>query len=145
MFLLCAGALAQETAGYVFAAPGSTSSPGTATIQGGAGGELVWKYLGFGGELSYLAPQRSFSDGFGVFSLDPAIHVPVPRHTTIDPYFLGGWTLFFRNHTANGANYGGGVNWWFNNNFGLKLELRSHAVQGTQYWGFRFGLNFHTD
>lgn len=141
--LTAAAALAQETAGYVFAAPGSAS--GTGTIQGGVGGELVWRYFGFGGDVSYLAPQRSFSDGFGVLSLDPAIHFPTHGHSSLDPYFLGGYTLFFRGGVANGGNYGGGVNWWFHRDFGLKLELRDQVVQGTHYWGFRVGLNFHTD
>src|SRR5579884_1124449 len=90
--LLGSAAAAQETAGYVFAAPGSGA--GTATIQGGVGGELVWKYFGFGGDVSYLAPQRSFSSGFGVLSLDPAIHFPTHGHSSLDPYFLGGYTLF---------------------------------------------------
>jgi hypothetical protein len=143
--LAAAGAFAQESAGYIFAAPGRTSAPSTATIQGGAGGELVWRYFGLGGDVSWLAPQRSFSDGFGALSIDPAIHIPTHGHASIDPYFLGGYTLFFRSGTASGGNYGGGVNWWFNHDFGLKLELRDQVVHSTHYWGFRVGLNFHVD
>lgn len=142
----CASAFAQESAAYVFAAPGARTGPGSsATVQGGLGGELVWKYLGFGAEASYLAPQQSFSSGVGVFSIDPAVHIPWHGSSRIDPYFLGGYTLLFRAGTFSGANYGGGVNWWFRPNYGLKVEFRDQVIRGIHYFGFRFGVNFHTE
>src|SRR5581483_660523 len=87
LFLLsCGGALAQQNAGFVYVAPGHVS--GGATVQGGAGGELVWRFFGIGGDVGYLAPQKSFSDGLGVLSLDPAIHFAHHSDSAIDPYFL---------------------------------------------------------
>jgi len=144
LFLLsCGGALAQQNAGFVYVAPGHVS--GGATVQGGAGGELVWRFFGIGGDVGYLAPQKSFSDGLGVLSLDPAIHFAHHSDSAIDPYFLGGYTLMFRNGVKSGGNYGAGVNWWFKPDFGLKVELRDQVVDSSHFWGVRFGLNFHID
>jgi hypothetical protein len=43
------------------------------------------------------------------------------------------------------ANFGGGVNWWWRDRMGLKVEFRDHvAAEGGNYhiWGVRFGLTF---
>jgi len=143
LIVVCAGAAAQEDAGFIYVAPGH--APGGATIQGGAGGELVWRFFGFGGDIGYLAPQQSFSSGLGVLSLDPAIHFARHSDSAIDPYFLGGYTLMFRNGVRSGGNYGMGINWWFKRDFGLKVEMRDQVVPSTHFWGVRFGLDFHFD
>jgi len=138
--LLSASALAQEGIGYLFAAPGRD---GGATIQGGVGGEMVWRWVGLGSDVSYLAPQSSFSSGVGVWNLDPSFHFKPHEDSRIDPYFTGGYTLLFRGGEHSGGNYGVGVNWWFARDVGLRVELRDQVVEQTHYWGVRFGVNFH--
>jgi hypothetical protein len=147
LLLLSKSAFAQEGTGYVFVGPGaSTAEHGSATLQAGLGGELVWRYAGLTGELSYLAPQQTLSNAAGVFSVGPSVHIPWRGKRSIDPYILGGYTLFFYGQGARGGgNYGGGVNWWFNRDVGLKLEFRDQVAHGIQYWGFRFGLTFHSE
>lgn len=141
LVLLSASAFAQEGIGYLFAAPGRGGS--SATVQGGVGGEMVWQYLGIGSDISYLAPQTSFSSGVGVWSLDPSLHYKRHEDSRIDPYFSGGYTLLFRGGVHSGGNFGAGLNWWIARDVGLRVELRDQVVEGTNYWGVRFGINFH--
>jgi hypothetical protein len=42
------------------------------------------------------------------------------------PFVTGGYTLFFRSRTANGFNFGSGVNYWFREHPGLGLEFRDN-------------------
>jgi hypothetical protein len=56
-----------------------------------------------------------------------------------------GYTLFFRSGTANGFNFGGGVNYWFREHLGLRLEFRDNVSttwDTEHYLGFRVGLAF---
>lgn len=138
--LLSAGAMAQEGGGYVFAAPGRD---GGATIEGGVGGDMVWRWIGFGGDIDYLAPQSSFSSGVGVVSVGPSLHFRRHEDSPIDPFVTGGYTAFFRNGVHSGGNYGAGVNWWLRPDVGLRVELRDQVVESTHYWGVRFGVDFH--
>lgn len=133
---------AQESHGYLFIAPGSSS--GRSTLQAGGGFEaLVYRRLvGVGAEAGYVAPTRNLDLGFGVVSPNVYFHVPIERSTNVDPYFTLGYSLLFRTGTQNAFNYGGGINWWFRPQTGLKLELRDHTYSGVHYWGVRFGINF---
>jgi hypothetical protein len=142
----CASIFAQESNGNIFVAPGSTTGPYSATtVQAGLGGELVWKYFGFGGEISALMPTSNVARTFGVVSIDPAVHIPLRSKPQFDPYLVAGPTLFFGNQSAlGGANYGAGVNWWVQPGFGLKFEFRDQVIHGNQAWGFRLGINFRT-
>ncbi len=136
--------------GYVFFAPGFSSvsglgTTGTAQVGGGAEG-LVYKGLGVGAELGYLTPWRAFGDGIGVFSPDVSFHfLPRRREGKVVPFVNGGYTLLFRSGHANGLNFGGGVNYWFRDHVGLRLEFRDQVqLQGitVHYVGFRVGLVF---
>jgi len=133
--------------GYVFFAPGTTSPEAIGTMHIGGGGEaLVYKGLGLGGEVGYLAPWRAFADGIGVLSLDGSYHFrPRSGEQKLVPFVTGGYTLFFRSGTANGFNFGGGVNYWFREHLGLRLEFRDNVwtTYATVHWlGFRVGLAF---
>lgn len=133
--------------GYVFFAPGATSPGGTGTAHIGGGGEgLVYKGLGVGAELGYLAPWQSFGNGLGVLSLDGSYHfLPHRGEGKVVPFVTSGYTLFFRSGTANGVNFGGGVNYWFRDHLGLRLEFRDNVwtTYGTAHHvGFRIGLAF---
>lgn len=133
--------------GYVFFAPGTTSPETLGTAHIGAGGEArACKGLGVGAELGYLASWRSFGDGIGTFSANVSYHFrPGNGERKVVPFVTGGYTLFFRSGTANGFNFGGGVNYWFHNRVGLRLEFRDNVwtTYSTVHWlGFRVGLSF---
>jgi hypothetical protein len=133
--------------GDVFFAPGTTSPEAIGTMHIGGGGEaLVCKGLGLGGEVGYLAPWRSMGDGIGTFSPDVSYHFrPRDGERKLVPFITGGYTLFFRSGTANGFNFGGGVNYWFREHLGLRLEFRDNVstTYATEHsLGFRVGLAF---
>lgn len=134
--------------GVVFGAPGVAANGGSsATIHVGAGAEgLVYKGLGIGGEIGYLAPTSSLGDGFGVLSVNGSYHF---RNATasgkVVPFVTGGWSLAFRSGSANGVNFGGGIDYWFKDRLGLRFEVRDHVFNdfsSTHLVGFRVGLSF---
>jgi hypothetical protein len=133
--------------GYAFFAPGVTSPGGTGTVHLGGGGEvMVYRGLGLGAELGYLAPWRSFSDGLGVFSPNVSYHLlPAAGDGKVEPFVTGGYTLLFRSGTVNGFNFGGGINYWLKEHVGLRFEVRDNVgVDGatTHFVGFRVGVAF---
>lgn len=133
--------------GYVFFAPGFTTPGGTGTAHIAGGGEVsLYKGLGVGPEIGYVTPFRSFADGIGVGSLNGSYHFR-PRRSQEDftIFVTGGYSLAFRQGTANLANIGVGVNYWFRERMGLRPEVRDHFnVTGRigQIIGFRIGLLF---
>lgn len=132
--------------GYVFAAPGATSE-GTGTLHFGGGGEgLVYKGLGVGAELGYVAPWRGFGDGLGTFSANGSYHFrPRNSESRVVPFVTSGYTLLFRNGTAHAFNFGGGLNYWFRDRVGLRFEFRDHVWPGNHtvhILGFRVGMTF---
>jgi hypothetical protein len=134
--------------GYVFVAPGAISSSGTtATLHFGVGGEgLVHKGLGIGGEIGYLGPARGLQEGVGLFSANGSYHFKnASASGKLVPFVTGGYSLIFREGKANGVNFGGGVNYWFREAVGLRLEFRDQVFtlgETTHYYGFRIGLAF---
>jgi hypothetical protein len=111
----------------------------------GAGGDYVSRIgVGFGAEIGYTAPWRQFRDGIGIGSVNGSYQFG--RAGKVVPFVTGGYSLLFRSATENAFNFGGGVNWWFADRLGLKLELRDHVGTGgfreTHFWTIRAGLNF---
>ena len=137
-----------QSHGYAFFAPGgaSSSSHTEAIYHFGVGGDWVfWKGLGFSPELGYVnANQARFDSGFGVGSLNATYHFG--RRAKLDPFVTAGYSAAFRTGYLNMANFGGGVNWWWRERMGLKVEFRDHVETegGGSYhlWGVRFGLTF---
>jgi len=134
-----------KASGYVFIAPGAASGNGatTATLHFGGGADvLVYQGLAAGAEIGYLAPVDSLGDGFGVFSADLSYHFS--RRQRLVPFVTGGYSLAFRSGTANGGNFGGGVDYWLRESVGLRFEFRDHVFSNdsTHFFGFRFGLAF---
>jgi hypothetical protein len=82
----------------------------------------------------------------GTLSPDVSYHFrPRSGEQKLVPFVTGGYTLFFRSGTANGFNFGGGVNYWFREHLGLRLEFRDNVstTDATVHWlGFRVGLAF---
>jgi hypothetical protein len=135
--------------GYVFAAPGGIVSPdgSVGTIHFGVGAEgLIKGGFGVGGEIGGLTPIRSFRSGIGVFSAGANYHfLNASKSGKVVPFVNGGYTLFFRDGTANGVHFGGGANYWFKERVGLRFEVRDQFAvlyPEAHYIGFRFGLTF---
>ena len=127
--------------GYVFVAPGGSSGSGftNATLHAGAGGEaLVYKGVGLGAEVGAIWPVESIGDALGLFSANGSYNFfGSDSDRKAVPFVTGGYTLLFREGTANLWNAGGGVNYWFRDNLGLRLEVRDHI------WPRRFGSTTH--
>src|SRR3989442_13643038 len=150
LLLVPSVALAQDKTesrghGYVFAAPGGTAPSGPATLHFGGGGEgFVYKGLAVGRELGYLAAARDLGTlGVGVFSANGSYHFQ-PKQK-LDPFVTAGYSLVFREGTANFFNFGGGANYWMRDGMALRLEFRDHVNTGygtIHYLGFRVGLTF---
>ncbi len=133
--------------GYGFVAPGAYTPGTTSTLHFGLGGEgLVYKGLGVGGELGYLAPTYAMAMGIGVASLDASYHfVTHSPEQKFVPFVSGGYSLAFRSATLNLVNYGGGMHYWFSRHFGLRLEFRDHVYltsSRAHALGFRIGVAF---
>jgi hypothetical protein len=146
---LCGTARAQDTREYLFFAPGATTD-GAGTVHaygGGAGLELLLgSHFGVGPELAGFVPgQGKVSNGVvGIFSTNAYYHLG--RDQAFDPFATVGYSLVFRDFTANGGNFGAGMNYWFRQNLGLLFEGRDHVapVRGTttHFWEIRIGLAF---
>lgn len=132
--------------GYVFVAPGTTSEGGS-TLHIGVGGEgLVYKGLGVGGEIGYIGAAGGFSEGIGVLSPNVSYNfLNASRSGKFAPFVTGGYSLLFRDGALHAVNFGGGMNWWFKDRLGLRLELRDHILRdyrSLHIVGFRIGLAF---
>lgn len=130
MFLSAAlgqsGAPHEKSAGFVFAAPGALVagngfSEGVVHLGAGAEG-LVHGGFGLGADLGYLFPFDG--KGIGVFS--PGVLYQFHRQKKTVPIATGGYTLIFRSGVAHLIHFGGGVNHWINDRWGLRVEGRDH-------------------
>ena len=131
--------------GYAFFSPGALVYSGSiATMHFGAGAEaLVYKGLGLGAEIGYLTPWRDISAGIGILSADGSYHFN--RNRKASPFITGGYSLAFREGHANLINIGGGLNYWFNEKMGMRLEFRDHFNphhSNYHYLSFRIGYAF---
>jgi len=143
-----ATAHAQGAYGYVFGAPGAISCCGESegTLHFGGGGEFVTPIgVGVGAELGFLGTWDGFSEGIGVFSVNGSYHFGQAT-SRLRPFVTGGYSLFFRQGSANLWNVGGGVQYWFRDGLALRVEFRDH-LQGeynevAHFWGARVGLSF---
>jgi len=114
---------------------------------GGGAEVFVYKGLAVGGDLAFMFPREYPSDWVGLFSVNPAFHfVNRQRPGRVVPFVTGGYTLGFRNGTANLMNWGGGITGWMTQHVGLRTEARIYEYIGTrpQHYsaGVRLGLQF---
>lgn len=135
--------------GYAFAAPGAIAGHGggTAAMHYGGGGEgFITKGFGLGGEVGYFTPARAHSQGFGIASANGVYRFKgAGKDGRVVPFVTGGYSLFFRGGPDNAANFGGGVNYWFKEKLGLRVEFRDHFFvvdPGTHFLGVRIGITF---
>jgi hypothetical protein len=135
---------------YVFIAPATdTMSTGTQSAYAAGGGieQLLPKQFGAGLDLQALIPGSGKANRtIGVASFDGSFH-PIFKPTW-DLFVTGGYSFIFRDFTANGFNFGGGVNYWVRENKGVTLELREVAGKHTpqllenHYLEIRIGITF---
>jgi hypothetical protein len=135
--------------GYGFGAPGASVGDGgsNATLHFGVGGErLVYKGLGAGGEIGYVGSMTDLSAGIGVGSGNASYHFKTAASSgKLDPFLTGGYSLAFRSDVASGFNVGGGVDYWFKERLGLRVEVRDHVFpvfRNMNLIGVRIGLTF---
>lgn len=132
--------------GYIFAASVVGEDRGAGFQLGGGGEGFIYKGLGAGAEISVFTTERSFREGIGAFSPNVSYHfLNASRDGKWVPFVTGGYTLYFRSDVANGVNFGGGVNYWFKERLGLRLEVRDQVISldGTgHYAAFRAGISF---
>jgi hypothetical protein len=148
-YLLAGTLAAQSSNGYVFFAPGGVTccSNTTMMLHFGVGGEAVLgKGVGLGAELGAMGSREYFGDSVvGVFSPNGYYHFKHGKEIKTDPFVTAGYTLLFRSGTANLANFGGGLTYWFHRRLGARLEVRDQLnTTGTiaHFWGVRLGLAF---
>jgi hypothetical protein len=148
LLCFCGVAGAQNTRGYLFAAPGEVSVSGVSQRiyhLGGGVERLLEHGVGAGAELGAVLPGSDVTKNtVGIFSANGYYHFL--RERKLDPFATAGYSLLFRDYSANMFNYGGGLNYWFQDNLGLRLEIRDHTHSAgsakVHYWGFGVGVTF---
>ena len=139
LLLLPLGLQAQEsepprgTANVFFGGGGAFADGERAgVLQFGGGGEgRIYKGLSAGAELGYVHPGESFREGFGLLSTNGTYRFwnAWPAQKVV-PFLTAGYSLAFRDGTANLANFGGGLDYWFRPRAALRLEARDHIWPG---------------
>lgn len=140
----------KERNGYGYAFTGLTVRPsaGETGLHAGVGGEgFIRGGFGVGGEIGYVRPSGSRSDyGFGLLSVNPSYHfINVSKSRKLVPFATGGFSLFFRGESAIGANFGGGITYWFKDRIGMRIELRDQIPIYSGFGhhpSFRVGFTF---
>jgi hypothetical protein len=145
-FAVAAQSKERRGQGYFFVAPTSSTAGGFGLHVGGGGEGLVYKGLGVGGEIGYLGAARELSQGIGVLSPNVSYNfTKASKSGKFAPFVTGGYTLLLGSDAFHAVNVGGGVNWWFKDHLGLRLEFRDHVTLqsgSAQFFGVRIGLAF---
>ncbi|HVN78256.1 MAG TPA: hypothetical protein VMW38_04605 [Terriglobia bacterium] len=130
--------------GYVYGGPGATIAfcdcGNEATVAIGGGGEGLLKG-GFGLGIDggyFFVPSVGAQYGIGLVS--PSALYQFKTRGKTNPFVLGGYTLAFRGGVANLVHFGGGVNHWLGQHWGLRLEVR--YLMSPQYPGEAGALQF---
>ena len=131
--------------GYAFFSPGVYIgySENVSTIHIGMGVEtLLFRGLAAGAEAGVLGAIRG-SDPLGLLSLDGSYHFS--RQRKIVPFLCAGYSVIGGNGRRSLVNLGGGINWWFRERHGFRLEFRDHIYadgSSRHLLGFRVGYSF---
>ncbi len=151
-------ARAQNTRSSVFVAPAGISSGGDtarAYHVGGGVERMLERGFGAGADVVAVLPgQGKIKDTVGILALNLYHHPTLfrarparaPRLRT-EPFVTVGYSLLFRDFTSNLFSFGGGINYWLEDNHGLLLEFRDNVGQPrngptTHYWAVRIGMSF---
>jgi hypothetical protein len=131
---------------YVFVAPSTTSEGGALLHIGGGGEGLVYKGLGVGGEIGYIGLARGLGGGGGILSPNVSYNFrSASKSGKFVPFVTGGYSAVIGSGGVGTAiNFGGGMNWWFKDRVGLRLEVRDHIPPQAPSFhivGVRIGLS----
>jgi hypothetical protein len=144
----CPAAMPQRTHLYWLGEAGGATAGGQTSFRAGlSGGAEIAIAKGFsaGPEIGFITPRTNFHDNVaGLASVNGFYHI---RHgkPVLDPFVSSGWSVLFRNGSANFFNYGGGLNCWLTPSVALRAEFRDRIHgDGTNFhlWGFRLGVSF---
>ncbi|MBI4454769.1 MAG: hypothetical protein HY644_02600 [Acidobacteria bacterium] len=137
--------------GYGFGAPGSTTGSVTTLHIGGGADWVNKKGWGVGAELGYFAATEAIGEGRAIFSVDAAYHfLSSQTGQKAAPFIAGGYSAIIAKEshekTVNLGNFGIGVNYWFSEKLGLRVEFRDHLRNDlgktSHLWGIRIGVGF---
>lgn len=146
IFAATVNAQVPRSQGYLVQGFGATSPGSTGLGQTAVGGDIgIYKGLGIGLELAGVYPWRCGTCVIGAAGIGGSYHILAGRRNTKwDPYVVGGYSLLFREGTANAYHYGFGVGYWFNRHLGVRAEFRDlRFAQGNDgYPSFRVGITF---
>lgn len=130
LFFALAGVLAQEdesrSLGFFFGGIGSCQHGYGFLHPGGGGQVLLTGGLGIAVEMGYLAYLEAPGSGMGLFS--PGVVYSFNRAARTQPFVNAGYTLFFRSGTASGIFFGGGVDRWMGEHWGIRIEGRDQIM-----------------
>lgn len=127
-----------ETRGFFFVAPGTFTgySGDPVMLRFGGGVETVARSgLGFAFDAGWLTSSEGMDYGMGSFS--GAVMYEFPVNGRVKPYVRGGAGIVANRSGGEPFwNFGGGINYWFRDSTGLKVEVRD-TLQDTN---LRYGL-----
>ena len=166
LLLACAGAAwAQESRGYVFAAPTiNKTALGSSyfdALHYGGGVEVACPFckikgLGLGAEIGSFGQLKPYFRPFsqitrtGLFSLNGVYHIG-SQDSRFMPFATAGYSGGFGSGYVNLSNFGGGVTYRLNPRLALRLEVRDFLIHRPAGFShiidLRTGLNiaFHRD
>ena len=93
--------------------------------------------------MGYITSTTDFTGGLGLLAGGPVYLFRMSSR--YQPYIRGGVSLAFRQGALPLVHVGGGVNRWFDDRLGLKLEIRDHfhpRYPSFQVLEFTVGLLF---
>lgn len=131
LFLSAPEALAQEREsprswGYFFAGIGSCNHGYGFLHTGGGGQGLLTGGLGVNAEVGYFGFLEAPGNGVGIFS--PGIVYSFNRSKKTVPFVTGGYSLWFREGIGHGVYFGGGVDRWMSERWGIRIEGRDQVL-----------------
>lgn len=129
---------------YLFVAPGAYigNAETILTLHAGGGGEfLVFRGLGIGAEVGGIAALTHSGGGLGLISANGLYHF-AGQHR-VSPFLTGGYSSVFGRGQRHLVNFGVGLNYWFQEGKGIRLEFRDHIYAddtGRHLLGVRIGF-----
>lgn len=150
--LLSGSGLAQErnkprVNGFFFVAPGVRNDTGSSTFGVGGGAEYyVYKGVGFGLDLGAIntASTTGVRHWTAMMSLNAIYNFNINDKSKVSPFIIGGASIAGFD-VPGGVNFGGGIQYWFHEHIGLRVEFRDHIFIGMNdhhYPQGRIGIAF---
>jgi hypothetical protein len=115
---------------YLFGAPGVFLSDGWATLEFGGGAEwFVHKGFALGLDASILTYPECFQcGGYVIGSINGSYHLFRSSPRKVKPFVTAGFGGAASGDGSVGlVNFGGGLNYWFRDRLGLRVEVRDQV------------------